>query len=125
MGIDIGNPAFQHRGYIPSGRSRLPLVPFVTRRLAAISENGGSTVRTQLEALGEGIGGKVEAFYFTLGGDYHGIAIVTTPDAVTAWGGYLACERAGLVSTEVTELVDASILDEAAKLSRKLFTQTQ
>jgi hypothetical protein len=97
------------------------LVPFVTRRLAAISENGGSTVRAQLEALGEGIGGKVEAFYSTLGGDYHSIAI----DAVTAWGGYLASERAGLVSTDVTELADASILDEAAKLSRKLASETR
>ena len=75
--------------------------------------------------MGEGIGGKVEAFYFTLGGDYHGIAIVTTPDAVTAWGGYLASERAGLVSTDVTELADASILDEAAKLSRKLASETR
>lgn len=88
--------------------------------LAAIAEGGGSAARTRLQALIEKIGGKVEAFYFTLGGDYHAFAIVAGADPVTGWAAYLTMERTGLSTTDVIELVPTDVVDEGAKMSQKL-----
>jgi len=102
---------------------------FTAEGLGSVADDGGSAVRKKLDALAEAVNCKLEAFYFTLGGQYHTVAIITTPDAlpgaIAAWGGYLASERGGLVSSDATELVDPSAVDEAAKSSRKVAGATR
>jgi hypothetical protein len=71
-------------------------------------------------ALSSKRSGGVEAFYFTLGGPYHEATIIGTPSDVTGWAGYLIAQPAGILTTDVTELIDCSRVDEAAKQARTI-----
>jgi len=77
---------------------------------------GGSSRRRALEQMAHGLGGKLEAFYFTFGeGD--AIAIVDAPDATTAAAVSLAVNSTGAVQVSTTPLISAEEIDAACKKS--------
>jgi uncharacterized protein with GYD domain len=60
----------------------------------------------------EGLGGKVEAFYYALG-DHDVISIVDLPNAVSATALALAASATGLVRTKTTALLTVEETDQA------------
>jgi len=79
-------------------------------------EEGGSKRRAALEASVKGLGGKVEAFYFTYG-VRDAITIVDLPDGVSALALSLTVSASGSVAFKTTPLITPEEIDEAAKKS--------
>jgi hypothetical protein len=65
-------------------------------------------------------GGKVECQYFTLGGQYHSVAIMAFETAAHAWADYLIAEGMSVWSSDVIELIDKTDLDVAAGHAREI-----
>jgi uncharacterized protein with GYD domain len=62
----------------------------------------------------EGLGGKVEAFYFSLG-DYDVALVVDMPDIVAATAMSMHVSDSGLVRTKTTSLLTVDEVDKAIK----------
>ena len=62
----------------------------------------------------EGVGGKLESFYFAFGG-VDVFVIVDLPDNVTAAAAALAASETGAVTTKTIVLLTPEEMDEAAK----------
>lgn len=62
----------------------------------------------------EGLGGKVEAFYFALG-DYDVVVVVDMPDIVAAAAMSMHVSDSGLVRTKTTALLTTDEADQAIK----------
>jgi uncharacterized protein with GYD domain len=60
----------------------------------------------------EGLGGKVEAFYYALG-DHDVITIVDLPNAVSASALALSASATGLVRTKTTAMLTVEETDQA------------
>ena len=78
-------------------------------------KEGGTSRRETISKLIEGMGGKLEAFYFALGGDDIHV-IVDLPDQATAVAASLVVNAAGAVSLSTTVLVTPEELDQATKI---------
>jgi uncharacterized protein with GYD domain len=79
-------------------------------------KEGGSARRAAVQKLVEGLGGKVEAFYFAYG-DADAIVITDVPDAVTGLALSIAVNASGAVHLSTTPLITAEEVDAAAKKS--------
>ncbi len=77
-------------------------------------KDGGSARRAAAEALINGRGGRVEAFYFGFG-NHDAYVIADLPDNVTATAVSLAINATGLVTGETTVLMTPEEVDEAVK----------
>lgn len=77
-----------------------------------ILKEGGSSRRRALEQMAQGLGGKLEAFYFTFG-EADAIAIIDAPDATTAAAVGLAVNSTGAVRASTTPLLTAEEVDAA------------
>ena len=77
-------------------------------------KDGGSARRAAAEALINGLGGRVEAFYFGFG-NHDAYVIADLPDNVTATAVSLAINATGLVTGETTVLMTPEEVDEAVK----------
>lgn len=75
---------------------------------------GGTKRREAVAKAIKGVGGKVEAFYFTFG-KADAIVIVDLPDNVSAAAASLAINASGAVTTTTTVLLTPAEIDEAAK----------
>jgi uncharacterized protein with GYD domain len=75
---------------------------------------GGTKRREAAAKAIKGVGGKVEAFYFTFGKS-DAIVIVDLPDNVSAAAASLAINASGAVTTTTTVLLTPAEIDEAAK----------
>jgi uncharacterized protein with GYD domain len=80
-----------------------------------ISE-GGSGRRDAVAKLTEGLGGKLESFYFAFGED-DVVTVCEFPDNVTAAAVSMTVSASGLVGTRITVLLTPEEIDEAAKKS--------
>jgi uncharacterized protein with GYD domain len=80
-----------------------------------ISE-GGSGRRDAVAKLSEGLGGKLETFYFAFGDD-DVFAIVDFPDDESAAAVSMTIGATGLVHTKTVVLLTPEQVDEAAKRS--------
>jgi uncharacterized protein with GYD domain len=77
-------------------------------------KDGGSKRRAAVEEAVKGLGGKVEAFYFTFG-TRDAVTIVDLPDNVSAVAMSLAASASGSVAFRTTPLITPAEIDQVAK----------
>ena len=75
---------------------------------------GGSGRRQAVAAMAEGLGGKLESFYFAFG-DVDAYVIVDVPDNITAAAVALAVNQAGAASAKTVVLMTPEDVDKACK----------
>ena len=79
-----------------------------------LMKDGGSARRAAVQKTIEGVGGRLECFYYTLG-EPDAFAIVEVPDAVTIAAVSLAINATGGAHVATTVLLTPEQIDEAAK----------
>ena len=79
-------------------------------------KEGGTARRTAIEKRVQGLGGRVEAFYFAFG-DVDTFVIAELPDNATAAAIALTVGQAGMATTKTTVLLTPDEADAAAKKS--------
>ena len=77
-------------------------------------QEGGSRRRDTVKQLIEGMGGTLEAFYYTFG-DRDVVVIYSAPDESTAVALSMAVKQSGRVSITTTPLLSVEDVDRAAK----------
>ncbi len=92
----------------------LLLGSYTSEGAKGLLEDGGSARRAAVEELINGLGGRVEAFYFGFG-NHDAYVIADLPDNVTATAVSLAINATGLVTGETTVLMTPEEVDEAVK----------
>lgn len=83
-----------------------------------LRKEGGSSRRAAVAKAVEGMGGRLESFYYAFG-SVDVFAIIDMPDAVSAAATSMVINATGLVSTTVTPLLTPEEIDKAAKKSVK------
>jgi uncharacterized protein with GYD domain len=87
---------------------------YTTEGAKGVAKEGGSHRRAVIAKATEGVGGKLESFYFAFGGtDVY--AIADLPDNVTAAALALAVNQGGAASTRTVVLLTPEEMDQAAK----------
>jgi uncharacterized protein with GYD domain len=81
-----------------------------------VAREGGSGRRTAVAKMAEGLGGKLEAFYYAFG-DVDAYVILDYPDNVTAAAAALAVNQAGTVTVKTVVLISPEDMDKVAKKS--------
>lgn len=81
-----------------------------------IVREGGTGRRAAIAKMTEGLGGKLESFYYAFG-DVDAYVIVDLPDNVTAAAVALAVNQAGLATTKTIVLLSPEDMDKAGKKS--------
>ena len=81
-----------------------------------ILKEGGTGRRAAVQKLVEGIGGKVEAFYFAYGED-DAYVITDVPDAMSGLAISLAVNASGAVRLSTIPLITPEEMDAACKKS--------
>ena len=84
--------------------------------IRGLVKEGGSKRREAATKAIEGLGGKIEAFYYGFG-DHDAYVIVDAPDNVTTAAACLAIGASGAVTTSTTVLLTPEEVDEAVKKS--------
>jgi uncharacterized protein with GYD domain len=79
-------------------------------------KEGGSARRAAVQKAIEGLGGRLECFYYTLG-EPDAFAIVDVPDVVNIAAVSLAINATGGAHVSTTVLLTPEQIDEAAKKS--------
>ena len=79
-------------------------------------KDGGSKRRAAAEQMIQGLGGRLEAFYYAFG-DPDAFVIADVPDATTAAAVSLAVNSTGGVQLSTTPLITPEEIDEACKKS--------
>jgi uncharacterized protein with GYD domain len=77
-------------------------------------KEGGSSRRAAVKKMVEGMGGKVEAFYYAYG-DADAYVIVDVPDATSGIAVSLAVNASGMVHLATIPLITPEEIDAAAK----------
>jgi uncharacterized protein with GYD domain len=77
-------------------------------------KDGGSKRRAAIEALVRGLGGRVEAFYFSYGKN-DAIVIVDLPDSASATAASLTVGASGAARVKTTVLITPEEVDQAVK----------
>jgi uncharacterized protein with GYD domain len=91
-------------------------VSYTSDGLKGLVKEGGTKRRAAVDQMTEGLGGKVEAFYYALGDD-DAYVIADLPDNVTAAAVSLAVNSVGAVQIKTIPLMSVEELDEASKKS--------
>lgn len=81
-----------------------------------VAREGGSGRRAALAKMAEGLGGKLETFYFAFGA-VDAYVIVDCPDSVTAAAVALAVNQSGAATVKTVALISPEEMDKAAKKS--------
>lgn len=81
-----------------------------------ISSKGGSSRREAVAAMAEGLGGKLESFYFAFG-DVDAYVTVDLPDNEAATAVALAVNGTGGATVKTVQLLTPEEVDAAAKRS--------
>jgi uncharacterized protein with GYD domain len=81
-----------------------------------LTKDGGSARRAAVQKMIEGLGGRLECFYYTFG-ESDAFAIVDVPDAVTIIAASLGINATGGAHVSTTVLLTPEQVDEAAKKS--------
>ncbi|MCP4339215.1 MAG: GYD domain-containing protein [Desulfobulbaceae bacterium] len=91
---------------------------YTDKGLKGLLKDGGSKrVKVTRKAI-ESLGGKMEAYYFALGGSDFFI-ILEAPDNVAAITGSMVANASGTVKVNITALVSPEEVDLAAKKTMK------
>jgi uncharacterized protein with GYD domain len=81
-------------------------------------KEGGSKRRAAVQKLVEGLGGRLESFYYAYG-DADAVIVAELPDATTGLAISLAVNASGAVRLSTTPLITPEELDAAAKKTVK------
>src|SRR5450631_548486 len=87
---------------------------YTTEGAKGVAREGGSGRRAAVAKMAEGLGGKLESFYFALG-DVDAYVIVDVPDAVSVVAAALAVNQSGVVTVKTVPLLSPEEVDNAAK----------
>ena len=87
---------------------------YTDKGLKGLMKDGGSKRMEITKKAIESLGGKMEAYYFALGGDDFFI-IVEVPDNIKAITGSLVANASGMVKVNITALVSPEEVDLAVK----------
>ncbi len=87
---------------------------YTVEGIRGVLKEGGTGRRSAVQKLIEGMGGKVEAFYFAYGED-DAYVIVDVPDAVTGIAVSLAVNSSGVVRISTVPLITPEEMDAASK----------
>ena len=79
-----------------------------------VAREGGSGRRAAIAKMAEGLGGKLEAFYYAFG-DVDAYVIVDLPDNVAAAAAALAVNQGGAASVKTVVLIPPEEVDKAGK----------
>ena len=89
---------------------------YTTAGVKGLLKDGGMKRRAMVEELAEGLGGKLEAFYFAFG-ETDVFTIMDLPDDVSIAAATLAINASGAVTCKTTALLTAEEIDQATKKS--------
>jgi uncharacterized protein with GYD domain len=84
-----------------------------------LAREGGSERRIAVAKLAEGLGGRLEAFYFAFG-DVDVYTILDLPDSITAAAVALAINQSGAVGVKTIVLIPPEEADKAARKALSL-----
>jgi uncharacterized protein with GYD domain len=79
-----------------------------------LMKEGGTARRAVVEKVVQGLGGKVEAFYYSYGDD-DAVIITEVPDHIAGLALSLAVNASGLVRIKTTPLITPEEIDTASK----------
>jgi uncharacterized protein with GYD domain len=88
---------------------------YTTEGLKGLAKDGGSGRVKAIRQAAEGMGGKLETFYFSFGGN-DAIVIVDLPDNASCAALSLAASASGAVRTRTTVLLTPEEMDKALKM---------
>lgn len=91
-------------------------VSYTAEGTRGLVKDGGTGRRAAIQKLMEGIGGKVETFYFAYGED-DAYLIIDVPDATAGLAVSLAVNASGAVRLSTIPLITPEELDAACKKS--------
>jgi uncharacterized protein with GYD domain len=89
---------------------------YTTEGLRGLLKEGGSKRREAVEQTVKGLGGKIDAFYFSYG-ENDAIVIIDFPDSTSAAAVSLAINASGAVKLKTTVLMTPDEVDKATKKS--------
>lgn len=89
---------------------------YSTEGAKGLIKEGGSSRRATVQKLIEGMGGKMEAFYYAYG-DADAYVIVDAPNATDGLALSLAVNASGAVTLSTIPLITAEEMDAACKKS--------
>ena len=89
---------------------------YTAEGVRGLAKEGGSGRRASVQKLVDGLGGKMEAFYFTYGSS-DACVIVDLPDAASGLALSLAVNASGAVKVATTPLITPEEMDAACKKS--------
>src|SRR5678815_1970806 len=87
---------------------------YTTEGAKGVAREGGSGRRAAIVKMVEGLGGKVETFYFAFG-DVDAYVIFDLPDNVTAAAVALAVNQSGGATVKTVALISPEDMDKAGK----------
>ncbi len=87
---------------------------YTDQGLKGLLKEGGSKRRVMVEKLAEEMGGKLEVFYFALGGDDF-VIILDLPDNIDMAATAIVAQASGMVKSRVTVLMDPEDVDKAVQ----------
>ena len=89
---------------------------YTTDGVKGLSKDGGTKRRESVQRLIEGLGGRLESFYFAFGEDDL-FLVYDLPDNASAAAGSLIVAATGAVRGQTLVLVTTDEMDQAAKKS--------
>jgi uncharacterized protein with GYD domain len=89
---------------------------YTTEGAKGVAREGGSGRRAAVAKMAEGLGGKLESFYFAFG-KVDAYVIVDVPDSVSAAAAALAVNQGGGATVRTVVLISPEEMDKAAKKS--------
>ena len=89
---------------------------YTAEGVRGLLKEGGTGRRAAVQKVIEGIGGKVEAFYFAYG-ESDAYVIADVPDATTGIAVSLAVNASGIVRVSTIPLITPEEMDAASKKS--------
>lgn len=93
-------------------------ITFTLQGIKGIKEKGGTDRLAAATELIEGVGGKIESYYFAFGG-IDAFVVAEFPDDVTAMAVALTVGAAGGATTRTVSLLTPAQVDAAAKKNAK------
>ncbi len=87
---------------------------YVGEGLKGLIKEGGSSRRDTVARVIEGMGGKLETFYYAFG-DFDVLGIADMPDSVSALAFSLAVNASGGINAKTIVLVTPEEIDDATK----------
>lgn len=89
---------------------------YTTEGARGVQSAGGTSRKEALAKMAEGLGGRLESFYFGFG-EADAYVVLDLPDNRTAAAASIAVNTSGGATSEVVVLLTPEDVDEAAKMS--------